>query len=40
MLLVAGVVLCAVYAAVLWLFRHALHIETLWRRIPFLGRWA
>lgn len=39
-LLIAGVVLCAIYAVVLWLLRRPLHIETLWRRIPFVGRWA
>lgn len=39
-LLLAGAALCVVYAAVLWLLRRPLHVETLWRRIPFIGRWA
>ena len=39
-LVVAGITLCLVYAVVLWLLRRPLHIQTLWRRIPFLGRWA
>lgn len=39
-LLLAGVVLCLIYGVVLWLLRRLLHIESLWRRIPFVGRWA
>lgn len=39
-LVLAGVVLCLVYAGVLWVLRRRLHVESLWRRVPFIGRWA
>lgn len=37
MLLIAGISLCVVYVGVLWLLRRALHIESLWRKVPFFG---
>ncbi|MGY1551424.1 oligosaccharide flippase family protein [Microbacterium sp. A588] len=40
MLIVGGVTLCAVYGITLWLFRHRLHIETLWKKVPGIGRYA
>src|SRR5690606_18586390 len=40
MLIVGGVTLCAVYGITLWLFRHRLHIEALWKKIPGIGRYA
>lgn len=39
-LLLGGVVLCCVYAAVLWMLRRRLHIDDLWRRVPWIGRRA
>lgn len=36
-LLIGGVTLCLMYAVVLWLLRRRLHIESLWRKVPFLG---
>lgn len=39
-LLLAGVVLCTVYAIVLWFLRQPLRIVNLWRKIPVIGRYA
>lgn len=39
-LILAVIVLCLIYAVALWLLRHRLHIEALWRKVPFIGRRA
>ena len=39
-LLLAVIVLCALYAAVLWVLRRRLGIQNLWRMIPVIGRHA
>ncbi|MGM7698145.1 oligosaccharide flippase family protein [Microbacterium sp. A84] len=39
-LILGGIVLCLIYAAVLWVFRRRLHIDSLWRKIPVIGRFA
>lgn len=39
-LLLGGVVLCAIYAGVLWMLRRRLRIESLWRKIPLIGRFV
>lgn len=36
----AGIVLCLVYGATLWLLRRRLEIVSLWRKIPIIGRYA
>lgn len=39
-LLLAVAVLCVIYAGCLWVLRRRLQIVPLWRRIPFIGRYA
>lgn len=39
-LMIGGITLCLIYAVVLWAFRHRLHIEALWRKVPYIGKYA
>lgn len=39
-LLLGGITLCLLYAGILWMLRRRLHIESLWRKIPLIGKYA